>query len=517
MKEKKEGYVVGIDSGTSMVKAALFDLNGNEIEVAARETPVQEPHFGWSEFDMNTDWEAVAGVIKDLIEKSGVSNEEILAVGLGGKGVGVCFLDENNKPVRNGILWNDARCADMTKEWIESGKMEDIFNCTSNWLMTGDVGILLPWMKENEPEILDQTDKFVLNTNWMCYNLTGNFGTNATDFYSQVGPDREYNEEVMKIEGIEDLKDKFLPMQNPWEVAGYVTKEAAEQTGLKEGTPVASIGWDVVCCTAGVGAIHPGQANIILGTSGVIMVSMPEFATSPMLGCQTISSYPGMWEQLIAPLTGTPNTDWFNGNFSYEDTQRAKEEGRSVFELYDEEIAKVNPGSNGVIYHPYMNAAGERAPFTNTNARGNFFGLNMGTDRHTMHRAVYEGMAFANKHCLDAYTYPVTDIRLSGGGTKSEVWCQIFADICNAKISLPGGTEFGAKGVAANAAYAAGLFDSLDDAYDSFCQVERVYEPIPENVKIYEQLYEVYKQIPEALFPAWEARTKFLKDNDFEG
>ncbi len=513
----EKGYIIGIDSGTSMVKAALFDMQGKEVCVAARSTPVEEPHFGWSEFDMDTDWSEVSHVLRDLMEKCGVDKNEIRAVGLGGKGVGVCFLDKDMRPARKAILWNDARCADMTREWIETGKMEKIFECTSNWLMTGDVGILLPWMKEHEPEILEKTKYFCLNTNWMCYNLTGEFGANATDFYSQVDESRNYNDKVMEIEGISDLKDKFLPMQNPWELCGRITPKAAEQTGLAEGTPVASIGWDVVCCTAGVGAIRPGQANIILGTSGVIMLNMPKYATSPMLGCQTIGNMPGMWQQLVAPLTGTPNTDWFNNNFSHADKAQAKEEGRSVFALYDEEIAKINPGCNGTIYHPYMNAAGERAPFTNTNARGNFFGLNMHSDRHTLHRAVYEGMAFANKHCLDAYTYPVSDIRLSGGGTKSPVWCQIFADICNAPISLPGGTEFGAKGVAANAAFAAGIFSDLTETFDTFCKVERVYEPIPENVRIYADVYEIYKEIPYALFPAWENRTKFLKKHGFKG
>ena len=147
----KTGYIIGIDSGTSMVKAALFDMQGNEICVASRSTPVEEPHFGWSEFDMDVDWKEVAGVISDLMGKCGVDKKEVLAIGLGGKGVGVCFLDKDNRPARKGILWNDARCAGMTREWIESGKMEQIFGATANWLMTGDVGILLPWMKEHEP------------------------------------------------------------------------------------------------------------------------------------------------------------------------------------------------------------------------------------------------------------------------------------------------------------------------------------------------------------------------------
>lgn len=516
----EKGYVIGIDSGTSMVKAALFDLKGKEVLVSSQATPVLEPHFGWSEFDMDVDWAAVSAVIANLISKcrdAGIANTDIRGVGLGGKGVGVCFLDKDMRPARNAILWNDARCADMTKNWIESGKMAKIFGLTSNWLMTGDVGIVLPWMKENEPEVLAKTKYFCLNTNWMSYNLTGEFGANASDFYSQVDETRQYSEKVMELEGILDLKDKFIPMQDPWKISGYITENAAKQTGLAVGTPVACVGWDVVCCTAGVGAIRPGQANIILGTSGVIMLNMPKYATSPMLGCQTIGNMPGMWQQLIAPLTGTPNTDWFNNNFSFADKARAKEEGRSVFELYDEEIAKVPAGSNGTIYHPYMNAAGERAPFTNTDARGNFFGLNMHSNRHVLHRAVYEGMAFANKHCLDAFTYPVSDIRLSGGGTKSEVWCQIFADVCNATISLPGGTEFGAKGVAANVAFAAGIFKTLEEAFDTFCAVERVYKPNPETVKIYADAYEIYKMIPYALFPAWEARAKFLKKHGFNG
>jgi len=513
----KQGYVVGIDSGTSMVKAALFDMTGKELFIAAQETPVEQPHFGWSEFDLDTDWRAVAKVLRDLIAKSNVDPKDIVAVGLGGKGVGVCFLGYDNRPVRKGILWNDARCADMTRDWIETGKMDQVFDVTANWLMTGDVGILLPWMKEHQPEVLEKTKHFLLNTNWMCYNLTGEFGANATDMYSQVDETRQYSDHVMAIEDILDLRDKFLPMQNPWELAGRVTAAAAEQTGLAVGTPVASIGWDVVCCSAGVGAVNDGQANIILGTSGVIMLTMPAFAHSPSLGCQTIHSIPGKWQQLIAPLTGTPNTDWFVKNFTEADQARAEREGRSLFAVFDEEIARVNPGCNGTIYHPYMNAAGERAPFTNTNARGNFFGLNLTSDRHVLHRAVYEGMAFANKHCLDAYTYPVSDIRLSGGGSKSPVWCQIFADICDATISLPGGTEFGAKGVAWNAALAAGYFGDWEEASQAFTKVERVYEPNPETVKIYADLYEVYKAIPYALFDSWQMRTDFLRCNGFEG
>ena len=155
---------------------------------------------------MDTDWREVAQVIRDLLAKSGVDKSEIKAVGLGGKGVGVCFLDESMRPVRNAVLWNDARCTEMANEWIASGKMAEVFGQTGNWLMTGDVALVLNWMKENEPENLAKTKYFCLNTNWISYNLTGEFNANATDMFSQVDDTRQYSEKVMEIEGILDFK-----------------------------------------------------------------------------------------------------------------------------------------------------------------------------------------------------------------------------------------------------------------------------------------------------------------------
>lgn len=445
-------YIIGVDSGTSIVKVVLFDLEGNEVAVSARKTPVEEKHFGWSEYDMDIEWREVMQAFKDLFAKTGVSPDDIAAIGICGKCGGVCLLDKNDKPVRLGILWNDARCADMTGEWIANGKMEKIFADTSNWLMTANLSMVVPWLRQNEPKAIDAARTFCSPSNWICLKLTGELGACGSDFFGQVGKDRTVNRNALKIEGIDDLFDKFPKLINPWEIAGETTAGTVEECGLRAGIPVLTVGWDVVGSTAGAGCIEPGQANIILGTSGVIGAVLPEYATSPMLGTQTVYNLPGMWLQMIAPLTGTPNSDWYVGNFTHEDKAAANSRGCSVYELFDEEVAKIPPGCNGTIYHPYLNAAGERAPFTDINARGNFFGLNLHSNRMVMLKAVYEGMAFSNKHCLEAYTYPVHELRLSGGGSKSPVWCQIFADICNVPISLTTGIEFGAKGSAWTAA-----------------------------------------------------------------
>jgi sugar (pentulose or hexulose) kinase len=487
-------------------------MQGNEIAVVNRKTPVQEVHPGWSEFDMDVDWRETALAIKEAIAKAKVDAKDIKVVGVGGKGVGCCFVDKNIKPLRLGILWNDARTVPLMEKWIADGTMDEIFEISGNWLMPGDMGLLIPWLAEHETDMLKRTHTIMLPTAWLAYNLTGELHANATDVYSQLEAKKsEYSERIFKLEGITRYRHIFPELCQPWDGVGSVTKKAAEQTSLIAGTPVIRLGWDVVACTAGVGAIHDGQANIILGTSGVIEVVLPKPSFQPKrLGLQSIHSVPNTWLQLIAPMTATPHVDWFMDTMGYADKVRAKEQNRSVFDLYDEEVSQVPVGSGGVVFHPYMSPTGERAPFTKTTAKASFFGLGFHSNRSVLLRAIYEGIAFSNKHCLNVYPVSINDVRLSGGGAKSPVWCQIFADIFDSTIRIPSGSELGAKGSAWNAAFAIGLFKTREEAVESFCKVERVYEPNPTAVARYAEVYDIYKSLVPHYYDAWDARAKFL-------
>lgn len=516
-------YIIGIDSGTSVVKAAIFDMRGEQLLVSARNTPVIEETFGWSEYDLNRDWEETRLCLKELMEKAAAENitsDQIAAVGVGGKGQGVGLLDKEMKPLRNAILWNDSRCSDMKNEWIKpNGIMEQIHEISGNWLYSGNILMLLPWLKMNEKEILDQAVTITMPTSWLSYKMTDQHKICKTDMFSVIDrKTREISEEVFRIIDIEDYRSLFPEPIETWEVTGTVTEEVAAFTGIPAGVPVVNMGWDVVCCTAGVGVIEDGQANMIMGTSGVISVVMPFAPSIPKrLGGMSVHVMPGKWGQLIAPMTVTPNLDWFVDNFAYEDKKRAEEEGRSVYEIFDEEVSKVPVGANGVIYHPYMSPAGESAPFTNTDCRANFIGLLPHDNRYVMLRAIYEGVAMSFKHCIDAYDYPVSEIRLSGGGSNSPVWCQIMSDVCNAEISLVDGTEFGAKGVAWNAAYVTGEFDSLKDACNAFCKKTKIYQPNPDAVDKYKDLMELYKEVPKAMENIWEKRMQFVRKYDVKG
>ena len=506
-------YIIGIDSGTSVVKAAVFDLRGNEIAVASRKTPVIEAEPGWSEFDMDTDWHETSLAIAEVLAKASIAADQVAAVGVSGKGIGVCFLDRDLRPVRLGVLWNDARAVPIMEQWIASGKMDELFDITGNWLGPGDMGLVIPWLMEHEPENLARTHTICLPTGWLAYKLTGVLQFNRADAYSQLDILKsEYSDRVMAIEGILDHRSIFPEFGNPWDIVGSVTSQAATETGLRAGTPVVRLGFDVVACAAGVGAIHEGQANIILGTAGVmeLVLSRPLFEPR-QLGVQYIHSVPNTWLKLIAPMSATPHVDWFVRELAAADQSRAASESRGLFTIFDEEIAKISPGARGVIFHPYMSANGERAPFTKTTAKANFFGLGLHTTRMELLRAIYEGIALSDKHCVDVSPVPVTDIRLSGGGAKSPIWAQIFADVLDATISIPAGSELGAKGAAWNAAYGAGVFESREDAVNAFCHVERVYEPDPTTVEIYADLYEIYKSLVPALWKPWDARARFLE------
>jgi sugar (pentulose or hexulose) kinase len=506
-------YVIGIDSGTSVVKVAVFDLHGREIAVASRKTPVVEAHPGWSEFDMDVDWRETAMAIRDALALAKVSPHEIAAVGVSGKGIGICFLDQDLRPARAAVLWNDARAVPLMEQWMADGTMDQIFSVSANWLVPGDMGLVVPWMAQNEPEMLARTRTICLPTGWLAFKLTGVLQFNRADAYSQIDVKTlEYSDRILEAEGISAYRHIYPEFGDPWDVVGQVTSIAAAETGLAAGTPVVRLGFDVVACAAGVGAVNSGQANIILGTAGVLELVLDEPLFEPdRLGLQYIHSVPGKWLKLIAPMSATPHVDWFVNELGAAEQARAKAEGRGLFDIFDEEVAQVPAGSGGVLFHPYMSSNGERAPFTKTTAKGNFFGLGWHSGRTHLLRAIYEGIAFSNKHCLDVSPVKVTDIRLSGGGAKSPVWAQIFADILDATIRIPSGAELGAKGAAWHAAHAVGLFPTREEAIAAFCAVERSYEPNPELAGAYAELYEIYKSIPYALFDAWDARARFLQ------
>jgi len=217
--------------------------------------------------------------------------------------------------------------------------------------------------------------------------------------------------------------------------------------------------------------------------------------------------------RMLAALSATPNLDWFLKELGTAFTLEAREAARDVYEHLDKLVDSVAAGSDGVIFHPYLFPGGERGPFVKPTARASFTGLNLNhTGRHLL-RAVYEGIAFSTLDCYRNMPIDPKIVFLSGGGANSPVWCQILADCLGKPVTVPEGSQFGAKGAALNVGIAFGAYKDAQDGVAQTVRTARHYEPNPSNTKLYHQLYEVYKQTAERQMELWDRRAEIMDRN----
>ena len=506
-----ERYMVGIDSGTSVVKAVLFDLEGKELAASVERTPVETSREGWSEFDMIEDWRGVARAVHRLLHEGEVDPKDILSVAVTGKAWGCCYLGRDKEPLRKGILWNDARSGPYVQEWIKNGLMSEVFKINGNYYWPGDYAVITRWVVDNEPETARNCSVALLPSDWIVYKLTGKVKVVHGDVSSLFEIKRwEYSDELFSLLGISSMREKFPVPAISTEVAGEVTTEAAEVTGLKAGTPVVLAGPDVSACAVGVGVIDPGDVCIILGTAHIISTCLNDSRVQPETG--TFLTYvDGKYLRLVAPMLATPNLDWYLANFGSGDYEQAKQKGVGIFQFLEEKIQAISPGSDGIIYHPYLSPAGERVPFTKLTAKANFFGLSIDHTRHHLLRAIYEGVTFSGSDALLECGVQMREVMLSGGGAKSAVWGGIEADVLGTPIKLPAGREFGAKGAVITGMVAMGLFPDHRSAIRNTVRTERIFEPDAERHAHYRRLCHLYRNITRHLWDDWDQRADILK------
>ena len=323
---------------------------------------------------------------------------------------------------------------------------------------------------------------------------------------------RQYDRELFRIFGIEDLYTKFPPVKPTGENVGTVRPEIASDLDLPRGLPIGSGPMDVAACALGTGAIEHGQASTVLGTAGIHQVIMEEPVLEPrMVGMTLCHGVPGRWIRMLAAMTATPNLEWFLKELGSGFTLEAREAGADVYEHLEKLVESVPAGSEGVIFHPYLFPGGERGPFVKPSARASFSGLNLNhTGKHLL-RAVYEGVAFATLDCYRNMPIDPQMVFLSGGGAKSPVWCQIIADCLGKTVSVPEGSQFGAKGAAINVGIAVGTYKNAQDGVAQAVRAARLYPPDSQKTRLYHQLYEVYRQTAERQMDLWDRRAEILE------
>lgn len=507
----EKDHLLGIDAGTSVVKAALFNRDGREVAATMRRTKLLTPKPGWTEASMPEVWQATTETLHELIAISGIAAERIAAVGMSGNMIGAWLIDAQGEPVRSGVYWSDGRTQPLIEQLDSErpGFMSEIFHYSASVMQQGCTMPLVRWLADNEPESL-QRAAYILNCkDWLRYKLTGVIQTEQSEVGGLPGETRTqtYSDEVFEILGISAYREKFAPIVPSEAIVGSVTRQAAAETGLVEGTPVIAGAGDVPAVSLGVGAVEPGLACSILGTTSIngLVVGEPVF-TPPDIGLLFYIPHQ-RWLRALANVSGTTNLDWFIDQFC--PLERAEAQSQAALFAALESLAEQSRiGANGLLYHPYLSPLGVIAPIYEPAARAQFFGLTIEHSRADMLRAIYEGVALAIRDCYGAVDFPLSEIRLSGGGARSRLWGQIIADCTGVRVLIPEGTEFGAKGAALLAGVGVGWFESISAAASSTVRFSRIHEPNPAVKPIYDENYALYADLRERLRPAWQQGVK---------
>lgn len=500
-------YLLGIDIGTSGTKTVLFDRGGNPISSSTAEYPLYQPEIGWAEQDPQDWWKAVCITINQVIKDSNINPESISGIGLSGQMHGLVMLDGDGNVLRKSIIWCDQRTAKECVEITEKVGEKRLIDITANPALTGFTASKILWVRNNEPEIYEKCRKILLPKDYIRYMLTGEFATEVSDASGMQLLDiknRCWSKEVLNaldipIEYLGDVHESIV-------VSGKVHKKAAEVTGLKENTPVVGGAGDQAAGAIGNGIIKSGQISSTIGTSGVVFAHLDEPIIDEKGRVHTFChAVPGAWHMMGVTQGAGLSLKWFRDNFCTNEIEVAKGMGIDPYVLMTKEAEKVPAGSRGLIYLPYL--MGERTPHLNPKAKGVFFGLSAAHTKNEMLRAVIEGVSYSLLDCMeiikDTGMNP-TNVMVSGGGGKSELWRQILADMFNCKVSTNKSSEGPALGVALLAGVGTGVYKDIHEACSIAISENSVQFPKEENSLVYKRYYEIYKKIYDDLKGTFE-------------
>ena len=495
-----EKYLIGIDNGGSEIKCAVFTLDGRELSVASRRLPIEVPQPGWSERDSLEVWQKNAETISEALDRADINGADIAGVGLTGYGNGFCLVDETGTPTYKAIVSTDERADDICTEFATNGVERAIYplTCQSTW--AAQPIALLAWFKRNKPEALEASRWVLGIKDWIRYKLTGEFTTEITEASSTCLCNlhtRQFDPAIFRAAGIDDCFDLMPRIIGSTECGGYVTAEAAEATGLAEGTPVVGGFFDIDACEFASGVADTETLCLIAGTWSINerLATTANTDYDQNKNTVTLGYRPGYFNVEESWPTSASNFDWFVTNFLAADRPSAPRS--RIYEECNKAVGALNPADSQVIFVPYLYGASYPS-----GADACFLGLTSYTTRDHMILAIYEGVCFStlwNVHQLVGNDLAGRRVRLSGGVSKSHEWTQIMADVLGVPVETLANTELGCQGAAMAAGVAVGAYADYDDAIARSVRVGEIVEPRPEHVDLYRQKFAAYERALEAL------------------
>ncbi len=476
--------LLGIDLGTTSLRALVIDADGAVLGQASASYPTAGPHPGWTEQEPDDWWEACRSALAGLSVRGLLS--EVAAVGLTGQMHGSVFLDRRHSVLRPAILWNDQRTAVETAEIEERAGLSRLIRLTGNRALTGFTAPKVLWLRRHERGAFRRLRHLLLPKDYLRLRMTGDLATDVADASGTLLFDvraRRWSDEVIRLL---DLDASMLPavLESP-DVTGRVTASAAAELGLPEGTPVVAGAGDQAAGAIGAGVVSPGQVMVSLGTSGVVFTPAERPAIERRGRLHAFChAAPGLWHVMGVMLSAGGSFAWLASVLGKSERRLSELAGRS------------RASAGGLLFLPYL--SGERTPHADPLARGAFVGLTSGHGAGDLARAVMEGVAFGLRDCLElvrSLRLPVEELRLIGGGARSRVWRQIVADILGLPILGVEAEEGPAYGAALLAGVGAGLWRDVPEACRTAVRTSGRVEPQADVVPAYDELYSRYREL----------------------
>lgn len=473
-----DAALVGIDVGTTGVKAVAVSPNGSVLAVVEEPYPLSAPHPGWSEQDPEDWWQATSRALARL------GAPDVAAIGLSGQMHGLVCLDAADRVLRPAILWNDQRTGEECEEIEDRLGLERLVGLTGNRALTGLTAPKLLWLRRHEPGVFERIERILLPKDYVRLRLTGERATDVADASGTLLFDvagRRWSSEVVAAL---DLDPAWLPpvLESP-ELAGRTP----------EGTPVAAGAGDQAAGAIGVGIDGAGgPLSVQIGTSGVVFAALPSFRADPLGRMHSFChAVPGGWHAMGVMLSAAGSLGWLRDVT-----------GREEYGTLTREAERWPPGTEGLAFLPYL--TGERTPHADPHARGAFVGLTSRHDRGALVRAVLEGVAYGLRDSLgllrDLGVTAETG-RALGGGARSDLWLRIVASVLRLPLERVAIEEGAAYGAALLGGVAAGVFQDVHEAVESCVRVRDRIDPVDAWTATYEEGYERFRALYPALRP----------------
>ena len=495
-------YLLGVDFGGGSSKATLIDELGNIIATAAAEYPMLYPAKGYAEQNTEDLYGAFVKNVKDIIAKSKVNPEDIVAMSFdGGTHIGV-LLDENNEVIRPAIYWSDSRATEETAEIAHMREeiMEMCYNYPSpSWTLTQ-----MMWLRKHEPENFKKINKIIYLKDYIRFRVTGKLATDSIEAMGALWRDERTNEWSPKLLALSGLTvDQMPEVLNPADIAGTPLPEVCRDTGLSPKTIVAVGATDTAMEVYSSGGVNVGNTTIKLATAGRICPITDKAYPDKQIYCYR-HVIPGLWYPGTATKTCAQANRWYRDNLCGGEVYEAAQQNQDAYVLMSAAAAEVPAGADNLFFHPYLQ--GEMTPYNNTKLRASFTGISSYHTKGHFNRAVLEGVGYSLREGiveLKRLQIPMDEtLRIIGGGAKAPLWRQIIADVLDTPVQRVTSDD-SSIGSAMLAGVASGVFKTFEDAVNVCTKFAEIVYPNEKNVQVYNEGFKVYKEIQAALEPIY--------------